>query len=58
MKIAHYNAVTSYSPSSLTALVNEKLEAGWQPQGGITSYVGTDGKPYFVQAIVQYQEQE
>ncbi|MGC5887794.1 hypothetical protein [Ralstonia pseudosolanacearum] len=39
--------------ASLTTVVNEQIQDGWEPQGGLCSVVGhTDGQ----QTVVQYAQ--
>jgi hypothetical protein len=56
MKIVKYVVVVSYSPGNLAAQVNDHIEDGWQPLGGVSSYAKEDGSPGFQQAIVLYGE--
>jgi len=56
MKIVKYTVIHSYSPGNLTAQVNQLIDQGWQPLGGVSSGMGDDGNLYFNQAIVMYEK--
>ncbi len=53
MKIVQYNVVAATSFERLRDLVNERIAAGWEPQGGICYNPNQDS---LIQALVKYDE--
>lgn len=56
MKYMKYGMVWSDSPENLAKRVNEYLNQGWKPQGGIAVTMTSFGRESFYQAI--YIEKE
>ena len=39
-QITEYTIITDFAPVALIKLVNEKIQEGWQPIGGVMTIVG------------------
>lgn len=56
-KIVEYNIVKEYSEVGLVTTVNEEIEEGWQPKGGMAViHIPHPGMFEFFQVLVKYEE--
>jgi hypothetical protein len=57
MRIIRYRVVEASNIEKLTNKVQELIEMGWQPLGGVSPGGASDGYTYdFIQAMVLYAE--
>ena len=54
MEILSYHILTAPSGDALAGQVQNALQAGWQPFGGLQTSGQKDGSTVYAQAIVQY----
>ena len=57
-KIVEYVVLVKSTAERLNDSVNMKLLDDWQPLGGVSTLVKPNGDIYFIQALVQYEEQQ
>ena len=54
MEILSYHILTANTGDALAGQVQNALQSGWQPFGGLQTSALKDGSTVYAQAIVQY----